>query len=58
MYKNYIQAVKNLNDGKELKINTLPYTENNQMADVLTFDGFLWICVFMVQNNTNIFITS
>lgn len=39
VYKNYIQAVENLNGVKELKIDTLQYTENNQRADVLTFDG-------------------
>lgn len=41
IYKRYIQAVKNLNDVKELKISVLVYTENNQITDVLTFDGSL-----------------
>lgn len=56
LYKSYIQTVKNSNNVKELKIKTLLYTENNQITDVLTFDGSLWMCVFMMRNNISIFI--
>lgn len=42
IYKNNIQAVKkNPNDVKELKIDTLQHADNNQIADILTFDGSL-----------------
>lgn len=57
IYKNNIQAVKKYpNDVKELKIDTLQHADNNQVADILTFDGPLWMRVFTVQININIFI--
>lgn len=42
VYKNNIQTVKkNPNDVKELKIDRLRHADNNQIADILTFDGSL-----------------